>query len=160
VSFTITVRCDGCTACGRQCPVEAISGDKGLMHTVDADLCIDCGVCGHICALGAILNETGAQAARIPRDERPRPVVSIDLCNGCALCVTLCPEDARALAGPRFQGASYLAHPLRCVSCGECLRVCIKHAIRLTRLDVRAFDPTTHAEALVRLVRPVDDPAE
>jgi NAD-dependent dihydropyrimidine dehydrogenase PreA subunit len=46
--------CTGCAACARQCPQEAISGEKKEPHVIDQDLCIRCGVCLDTCKFGAI----------------------------------------------------------------------------------------------------------
>jgi len=121
--------------------VEAISGVYGELHAVDPLRCIDCGVCGFICPVEAVIDERGFRVARIPRDHRPRPVVDPDRCNGCGLCVDFCPFGCHAIIGPRYAGVSVHAHPLRCVSCGECARICIKGAITMEPVDLRDRDP-------------------
>jgi NADH-quinone oxidoreductase subunit F len=43
---------DKCTACGicrRECPVEAISGEKNVVHIIDQDKCIKCNTCYEVC---------------------------------------------------------------------------------------------------------------
>ena len=50
-------KCTGCTACARQCPQEAISGEKKEPHLIDQDLCIRCGVCLDTCKFGAVVVE-------------------------------------------------------------------------------------------------------
>ena len=35
--------------CGRECPVGAISGGKGLVHVIDQDKCTKCGTCFDVC---------------------------------------------------------------------------------------------------------------
>ena len=43
---------DKCTACGiclRDCPVEAISGGKNLVHIIDQDKCTKCSTCFEVC---------------------------------------------------------------------------------------------------------------
>lgn len=49
--------CKGCTACARQCPVEAISGEVKKPHEIDEDTCIRCGACYDTCKFGAIYND-------------------------------------------------------------------------------------------------------
>jgi len=48
-------KCTGCTACARQCPQEAIRGEKKAAHTIDQSLCIKCGVCLDTCKFDAVL---------------------------------------------------------------------------------------------------------
>ena len=47
-------RCIGCTLCIAACPVDAISGARGLMHTVIADWCIGCELCLPPCPVDCI----------------------------------------------------------------------------------------------------------
>ena len=50
----IESKCIGCTACARNCPVNAISGELKKPHTIDQDKCIKCGVCITKCKFKAI----------------------------------------------------------------------------------------------------------
>jgi len=47
-------RCIGCTLCIAACPVDAIAGAGGLMHTVIADYCIGCELCLPPCPVDCI----------------------------------------------------------------------------------------------------------
>ncbi|MEA5100473.1 MAG: NADH-quinone oxidoreductase subunit NuoF [Bacteroidales bacterium] len=47
-------QCVGCTACARNCPVNAISGEKKMPHFINTELCIKCGACIEKCKFNAI----------------------------------------------------------------------------------------------------------
>ncbi len=47
-------KCRGCTACGRVCPVGAISGKVKEPHIINKAKCIKCGACKTACKFGAI----------------------------------------------------------------------------------------------------------
>lgn len=53
----IDLRCKGCTACARGCPVGAISGTVKHPHSIDTTKCIKCGACMAKCKFGAIIKE-------------------------------------------------------------------------------------------------------
>ena len=58
LSFKIVAdKCKGCTACARNCPVNAISGAVKTPHTIDTSKCIKCGACIEKCRFGAIIKE-------------------------------------------------------------------------------------------------------
>jgi NADH-quinone oxidoreductase subunit F len=42
-------RCTGCGTCRKQCPADAINGDKKLIHIIDQDKCTRCGTCFEVC---------------------------------------------------------------------------------------------------------------
>ncbi len=42
-------KCQGCSICLRNCPVDAISGDKRMIHIINQDQCIKCGTCLTVC---------------------------------------------------------------------------------------------------------------
>jgi len=46
--------CTGCTVCARNCPVNAISGERRMAHHIDPDICIRCGICAQVCNYNAI----------------------------------------------------------------------------------------------------------
>jgi len=58
IHFTIIEdNCTGCTLCFRNCPVNAITGEKGKVHEIHQDTCIKCGICFSKCKFDAILVE-------------------------------------------------------------------------------------------------------
>ncbi|MGA1790589.1 MAG: NADH-ubiquinone oxidoreductase-F iron-sulfur binding region domain-containing protein [bacterium] len=47
--------CTGCGKCLRNCPQEAIKGEKKKPHQIAQDLCIKCGLCRDNCTFGAVI---------------------------------------------------------------------------------------------------------
>jgi NADH-quinone oxidoreductase subunit F len=50
-------KCTGCGSCLRQCPKNAISGNKKEPHKIDPELCIKCGACFDVCKFDAIIRK-------------------------------------------------------------------------------------------------------
>ena len=48
-------KCTGCGICRRNCPVEAISGEKKSPHLIDQEKCTKCGTCIEKCPFTAIM---------------------------------------------------------------------------------------------------------
>ena len=46
--------CTGCELCRKNCPTEAIAGEKKQPHTLDRSKCIKCGVCYDVCMFKAV----------------------------------------------------------------------------------------------------------
>jgi NADH:ubiquinone oxidoreductase subunit F (NADH-binding)/NAD-dependent dihydropyrimidine dehydrogenase PreA subunit len=47
--------CVGCTSCARNCPVNAISGERKQTHFINTSICIKCGACIERCKFNAII---------------------------------------------------------------------------------------------------------
>jgi len=65
--------CIGCARCLAACPVDAIVGAKGVMHTVIARECTGCELCIEPCPMDCIrLVAVAARAREVGRDAEPR----------------------------------------------------------------------------------------
>ena len=49
------VKCIGCTACARVCPVNCIEGKPKQKHVIDEEQCIACGACYTACKFDAVI---------------------------------------------------------------------------------------------------------
>ncbi|MEA2030484.1 MAG: NADH-quinone oxidoreductase subunit NuoF [candidate division Zixibacteria bacterium] len=48
-------KCNGCMLCARECPQDAITGEKKKPHKINTDLCIKCGICKDVCNKDAVI---------------------------------------------------------------------------------------------------------
>lgn len=134
MSFTITDKCTGCTACSRRCPVKAIIGERNVVHMIDPRLCIECGACGMICPAEAIKDLNDNFTKRLKIAEIPAAQIDWDLCSGCGFCSDVCPfgcvrmERQNRLSG-NFDVAVIDAK--KCAGCKVCVSLCIKEAITM-----------------------------
>jgi formate hydrogenlyase subunit 6/NADH:ubiquinone oxidoreductase subunit I len=135
MTYTINQDCKGCQACVRNCPTQAISGERHEVHVIDPARCIECGTCGRVCPYRAVVQPDGALAERVKRAEWLRPVIAPQTCISCGLCITICPVSCLAWDDPSERGAResqpWLKVPLACVGCGFCESVCPVGAITL-----------------------------
>ncbi len=65
-------KCKACMICLRNCPVEAVIGEKGQIHVIDQDKCTKCGTCFDMCPdrFGAVTKVSGTVPAALPLEER------------------------------------------------------------------------------------------
>ena len=139
MAYYITDECIGCMACLTNCPVDAITGDRNMLHIIDPNICIDCSACGMVCPVEAIRDQFGEVCKFIRRPtHRPIAVIYEELCSGCDFCVHICPWECLELKDPEtgehaesFFGICELVKPKDCVGCKLCEEVCIKDAIRI-----------------------------
>ena len=60
-------KCSACLICLRNCPAEAVHGEKGLVHWIDQARCTRCGICFEVCP------ERFSAVARISGEPVPPP---------------------------------------------------------------------------------------
>ncbi len=56
LTYTVdTEKCTGCTVCAKNCPSDAIDGERKQVHFIRQDACIKCGMCYSKCKFDAIV---------------------------------------------------------------------------------------------------------
>lgn len=68
--------------------------------------------------------------------DRPVPIIDAERCNGCGLCVRVCPTGTLALQ----RGRAIVAQPAACEYAGVCELICPVQAIQRPFLIVLAVD--------------------
>ena len=60
--------CKGCGICVRECPTKAITGDKDVVHVIEQEKCVKCGICLDVCS------EHFSAVVKIPSKSVPSPL--------------------------------------------------------------------------------------
>jgi NADH-quinone oxidoreductase subunit F len=66
-------KCAACTLCYRNCPVDAVEGERGKIHVIDQAKCVKCGTCFEVCppAFRAVQKLSGKPVPPpIPEEQR------------------------------------------------------------------------------------------
>jgi NADH:ubiquinone oxidoreductase subunit F (NADH-binding)/(2Fe-2S) ferredoxin/NAD-dependent dihydropyrimidine dehydrogenase PreA subunit len=73
--YILPDKCQGCGICARECPAEAVTGGKRMVHIIDQEKCVKCGTCLEKCPprFGAIVKVSGE---KIDVPEEPIPVTA------------------------------------------------------------------------------------
>jgi len=73
--YILPDKCEGCMICRRNCPAEAIAGDRRLIHVINQEKCIKCGTCLDMCPkrFSAVVKVSGV---KIDVPSEPVPVTS------------------------------------------------------------------------------------
>jgi electron transport complex protein RnfB len=116
--------CIGCTLCLDPCPVDAIVGAQGFMHTVIEQECTGCELCIAPCPVDCISLET--QPATLA--PAPTPLLGRG-CINCGQCIDACPialqpDQLLKLSNAQEWAAAEALDLQRCIECGLCDRVC------------------------------------
>jgi NADH-quinone oxidoreductase subunit F len=73
--FILPDKCQGCGICLKNCPSEAITGGKRLIHIIDQSKCIKCGTCLDVCPTRfQAVSKVSGEKIIVP--DRPTPVTA------------------------------------------------------------------------------------
>jgi len=70
--YILADKCQGCGICLRECPAQAISGGKKMVHIIDQSKCTRCGTCLEVCParFSAVVKVSGEEIA-VPSEPVP-----------------------------------------------------------------------------------------
>jgi NADH-quinone oxidoreductase subunit F len=73
--YILPDKCQGCGICLKNCPAEAISGGKRLIHIINQDKCIKCGTCLDVCpSRFSAVKKVSGEKIKVP--DQPVPVTA------------------------------------------------------------------------------------
>jgi NADH-quinone oxidoreductase subunit F len=66
--YIVPEKCQACRICARECPVNAITGEKNIVHVIDQQKCTRCGTCIDVCPerFSAVVKISGKPVPQTP----------------------------------------------------------------------------------------------
>ncbi len=125
--------CIGCFLCVGACPVDAILGAAGFMHTILEDQCTGCELCVPACPVDCIDLVPTLLPTKTASSTTTATSLSAALpCIACSLCTPVCPVDLNPQDLLWFTRAADWnsardARLVHCIECGQCDAVCPSH---------------------------------
>lgn len=120
----LAANCRGCSRCELSCSLyhnKTLNPDHSEIYTIHNDpfhttpvVCVQCGLCAHVCPIQAIKKNTKTGA-----------FIVTDKCNGCGQCISACPYGVIRID-------SFTRKAAKCDLCNgdpRCVRICPHNAL-------------------------------
>jgi len=114
-------KCNACGRCRKTCPVDGISGEKKVPHSIDQEQCIRCGKCDANCAFNSVDRTIDAEMELVLCDVCSVPyttVAELELARsklaGDATPDAICPLCRRSQTVARMAETSEPTKPMGC----------------------------------------------